>query len=68
MKLKLTFIIAAIVAFVMLMGWASKIDYTDQVILSMSQEDYDTICSLLEKQNGSRPSETEIADYYMENH
>ena len=67
MKLKLTFIIAAIVALIMLMGWAGKIDYTDQVILSMSQEDYDTICSKLEQQNGSRPSETEIADYYMEN-
>lgn len=67
MKLKLTIIIAAIVVFFMLLGIAGKADYTDQVIYSMSQEDYNTICAKLKQQNGSRPSETEIADYYMDN-
>lgn len=67
MKLKLYIIIAAIVVFFMLLGIAGKADYTDQVIYNMSQEDYDAICAKLTQQNGSRPSETEIADYYMDN-
>ena len=55
MKLKLYIIIAAIVAFFMLLGIAGKADYTDQVIYNMSQEDYDAICAKLTQQNGSRP-------------
>lgn len=51
----------AIVGFILLIGWAGKRDYTDQVILSMSQEEYDTIKHQLTEQNGDEPSEYEIA-------
>lgn len=53
---------ACIVGFLMLMGVIGYYDYTEQVILRMSYEEYDSVKSLLTEQNGSEPSEREIAD------
>lgn len=53
--------IVAIVGLLLLMGWAGRQDYADQIILSMSQEEYDTIKHQLTEQNGEEPSEYEIA-------
>lgn len=67
MKQKLIMAIAAVVAFFMLLGWVGGYDHAEQVILQMSQEEYDNICAKLTEQNGSHPSDREIADYYIDN-
>lgn len=66
LKFKITVTIAAIVTFFALLGWAGDYDYTEQVILHMSQEDYDTVKSLLTQQKGHAPSERDIAHYWAE--
>lgn len=50
----------------MLIGWAGNIDYTEHVIICMSQEEYDSVKNLLTKENGEEPSESEIAEWYVE--
>ena len=67
MKVKLTLAILGIVGFFAVLGWAGKIDYTEQVILAMSQEDYDSIRKKLTADTGSTPSDYEIAKYYNYN-
>lgn len=52
----------------MILGWAGDIDYCDQVILGMSQEQYDYVKDTLQKKNGSKPSEREIAHWWADNH
>lgn len=64
MKHKLVFIVLCIIGFFALLGWAGSIDYTEQVILSMTQEEYDSIRAKLTADNGSCPSDYEIAKYY----
>ena len=54
------------VAFFALLGWAGDIDYCDQVILRMSQEQYDYVKDTLTKKNGSKPSEREIAHWWAD--
>lgn len=56
-----------VVAFFILLGWAGDYDYCEQVILHMSQEQYDTVKSLLTERNGREPSEREIAHWWVDN-
>ncbi len=66
---KTTIIVSVmIVAFFALLGWAGRIDFTEQTILSMSQEEYDSIRQKLTADNGSCPSDYEIAKYYDNAH
>ena len=65
MKAKLALALLAVVAFFAVLGWAGDVDYTDQIILSMSQEQYDSIRDHLKAKTGSTPSEREIARYYL---
>lgn len=67
-KLQLLAAITCIIGFFMILGWAGDIDYCDQVILSMSQEQYDYVKDTLTKKNGSKPSEREIAHWWADNH
>jgi hypothetical protein len=53
--------------FIMLLGYAGDIDYCDQVILSMSEEEYDSVKCLLTQENGSEPSDREIAHRWADN-
>lgn len=60
--------IAIVVGLTIVLGIAGDIDYCDQVILNMSQEEYDSIKSHLESQTGDIPSEREIAHWWVDNH
>lgn len=51
-----------------LAGLAGDFDFCDQVILSMSQEEYDYVKDTLTKMNGSSPSEREIAHWWADHH
>lgn len=57
-----------LVSFLVLLGWAGDMDYTDQVILHMSYEEYDTIKARLTQKNGHEPSERDIAHWWEEHH
>lgn len=57
-----------VVAFVALLGWASDYDYCEQIILHMSQEEYDSVKNRLTQMNGESPSEREIAHWWADNH
>lgn len=59
---------AACVAFFFVLGWAGDFDYCDQVILNMSQEQYDYVRDTLTKKNGSKPSERQITHWWAEHH
>ena len=65
-KIQLTVTVGSIIAFLMLMGWAGDIDYTDQIILRMTQEEYDSVRQRLSQDTGSEPSEREIAHWWAE--
>lgn len=65
-RLQIAFAILAIVAFFGILGWAGDIDYCDQVILSMSQEEYDSVKNLLTERYGSEPSDRKIAHYWAD--
>lgn len=56
-----------LLAFLLVLGWAGDVDFTDQIILSMSQEEYDTVKNHLTDKNGHEPSESEIAHWWVEN-
>ena len=66
LKTKIVAVIAAIVAFFAVLGWAGDYDWSEQVILHMSQEDYDSVKSLLTEQTGHSPSERDIAHWWAE--
>jgi hypothetical protein len=54
------------VGFFALLGWAGDIDYCDQVILNMSQDEYDNVKDTLTKKFGKSPSEREIAHWWAD--
>ena len=56
------------VAFFAVLGWAGDIDYCDQIILRMTQVQYDSVKDTLTKMNGKRPSEREIAHWWADHH
>lgn len=56
-----------IIAFVALLGWIGDYDYCEQVILHMSQEQYDLVKNHLTQLNGQSPSDRDIAHWWMDN-
>lgn len=52
----------------LILGWAGDFDFCDQVILRMSQEEYDYVKDSLTKLNGTEPSEREIAHWWADHH
>lgn len=58
----------ATAAFFAMLCWAGDIDFTEQVILHMSQHDYDTVRQHLTRQNGHEPSQSEIAHWWAAHH
>ena len=55
------------IAFLALLGYVGDIDYCEQIILRMSQEQYDSVRNLLTEQNNGRvPSERDIAHWWDE--
>lgn len=57
---------SCIIAFFLLLGWIGDYDYCEQVILRMSQEQYDSVKNLLTEQNGNVPSERDIAHWWVD--
>ena len=66
--LKLAVGCLGLVAFLALLGWAGDMDYTDQVILHMSYEEYDTVKQKLTDMFGHEPSQRDIAHWWAEHH
>lgn len=66
--IKLTGACLLLVAFFAVLGWMGDYDYCEQIILHMSQEDYDKVKDHLTKVNGERPSEREIAHWWADHH
>jgi hypothetical protein len=60
--------VCCIIASFLLLGWIGDYDYCEQVILHMSQEQYDSVKRLLTEQNGSAPSERDIAHWWADHH
>lgn len=68
-RLQLLAAVAIVIMGVALLGYVGDLDYTEQVILRMSQEQYDYVRDTLTKlRNGSSPSEREIAHWWEEHH
>ena len=68
-RLKMIVVVGCIIGFLIVMGWAGTIDYTDQVILNMSQEEYDSIKQKLwDEGHGYEPSDRDIAKWWEKNH
>lgn len=66
---KLAAAICCIFAFIAILGLVGDYDYCEQVILRMSQEDYDSVKNLLTDMNhGSAPSQRDIAHWWDEHH
>lgn len=55
-----------ILVFVAILGWAGNIEFTEQVILHMSQEQYDSVKNHLTKENGVTPSDSDIAHWWAD--
>lgn len=66
MRLQLLAVVGAIVGFLMLLGVVGDYDYTEQCILRMSQDEYDTIRKELKELHGQEPSERDIAHFWAE--
>ncbi len=64
--LTLAIALLGVVAFLAALGWAGDIDYTEQCILRMSYEEYDTIKARLTQLYGHEPSEHDIAHWWTE--
>ena len=61
--------IVCVVAFFAFMGVLGDYDYTEQIILRMSYDDYEYVKDTLTKTFGGRsPSEREIAHWWEEHH
>ena len=66
--LKLTCACMAVVAFFIILGWTGDYDYCEQIILHMSQEEYDKVKNHLTELNGERPTERQIAHWWADHH
>ena len=66
--LQLMTAIAFCIAFFMMLGIGGDMDFTDQMILRMSQQEYDHIKDTLTKLNGEQPSESDIAHWWADHH
>ena len=58
----------AVIMFCLLLCIGGEFDFTEQVILSMTQEEYDSVKAHLTRLNGSAPSEREIAHWWSDHH
>lgn len=58
--------LCAILIFIIILGVVGDYDYCEQVVLHMSQEQYDSVKSYLTRVNGSAPSEREIAHWWVD--
>ena len=67
-KIDIMFACCGLVLFFVLLGWIGRYEYSEQIILHMSQEQYDSIKAHLTKQNGTEPSEREIANWWSDHH
>ena len=65
-RLKIMAAVGCIIGFFALLGIVGDYDYTEQVILRMSYEEYDWVKDTLEKINGKEPSQREIAHWWEE--
>lgn len=61
-------IVCCIIGAFVVLGLIGDYDYTSQVVYTMSYEDYMETRDLLTEQNGTEPSEREIAHYWQEHH
>ena len=50
----------------LILGYVGDYDYCEQVILHMSQEQYDSVKGQLTHTNGTEPSDREIAHWWAE--
>lgn len=57
-----------LLAFLAALGWAGELDYTEQIILHMSQKEYDSVRKTLAGMFGHEPSERDIAHWWAEHH
>lgn len=68
-RLKIAAALMGITGFFLALGIAGDIDYTEQVILRMTYEEYDWVKDTLTRlKNGHEPSEREIAHWWVEHH
>lgn len=68
LRIKLAAALMCIVGFFLVLGIAGDYDYTEQVILRMSYDDYDYVKDSLTKKLGKKPSDREIAHWWVEHH
>ena len=68
LKLKIAAVTLCFIGFLAVLGWAGDIDYTEQIILRMSQEEYDAVKQLLTSKDGREPSERDIAHWWADHH
>ena len=57
-----------VIVFFIILGLGGDIDLCDRTILSMSQEEYDSVKNHLEQTTGDSPSDREIAHWWIDNH
>ncbi len=67
-RITLATALLGVVLLLVVLGWAGGVDYTDQCILHMSYEEYDTIKAKLTQRYGHEPSESDIAHWWAEHH
>lgn len=68
-KIKMTIVAVAIMAFFAIIGYVGDYDWAEQVILHMSQEEYDSVRHhLTEMKGGCQPSQREIAHWWYDHH
>lgn len=60
--------VVPVIAFVLLLGWAGDMDFCEQTILRMSQQEYNHVRDSLTKLTGKHPSERDIAHWWAEHH
>ena len=65
---KVAVVVLGLLAFIAVMGWAGDVDYTEQVILRMSYEEYDAVRDSLTHKYGHEPSQRDIAHWWAEHH
>lgn len=67
-KFKRTIIVGflGLLGFFFLLGIVGDYDYCEQIILHMSQEQYDSVRNHLEQLNGRSPSDSDIAHWWVE--
>ena len=67
-RLQLLAAVMMVMGFMALIGWAGDYDWSEQVILRMTYEEYDWVKDTLTKLNGREPSEREMAHWWAEHH